>query len=524
MTEVFNTLLEILREDKHFHEEIPHLGKNIVYHGDVDDIRTTAESLQMVCDMLNVEHIKVPTTFYVEKYHTYDNGHIDETIKKPIIDKLLIRVHTYNAHSQKFEYDIEQIFRYNHHTRSFYYQNKGAKWLPVRVNDTFSHKLMHVHHNASSLIIKPDVAPFKSVHPLMTEDPFVKMMIKLGYYAVADYGKEIEQVIADNHSWIDGENIYNHVNLTWTELMQAKSMKEIKSTRWARIQKLNVNKGKLNVFQLNSVKNIRPYITLEFTERILQMLRENKIMYSTNPHAFMQIILYQGFGINTRMDGLLTDTMNMAKSLKRRLDFNKKTSYRSIQNLHNELSTLLDNNSLRNRYAGENDILNIDKQYQPLIDVIDKRSDMDVIRTASGLINEGNHMHHCVGSYISAVNRGRCIIVKAIIGSERVTMELYKDKTLDKFLVKQVQLKYNAKPSPETYQVVFDMLNEANGEPIDYNQYMSIYHAPRRNEELREIKLERIFYRKPVFYDLIYKESADEPSQTLDIEEIDLPF
>lgn len=523
MTEIFNTLLDILREDEHFHEEIPYLGENIVYHGDVNDISKTAESLQMACDMLKVPHIKVPVTFYAEKYQTYESECVDEnnkTTKKPIIDKLLIRIHTYNAEMKKFEYTIDGIFRYNHHTKSFYYQHKGSKWLPVRVNDTFSLKLMH----ARRLITNPDIAPFKSVHPLMTEDPFVKMMIKLGYYTVADYIKEIEQVIADNHSWINGDDIYNHVNLTWTELMQAKSMKEIKSTRWARIQKLNVNKGKLNVFQLNAVKNIRPYITLEFTERILQMLRENKIMYSTNPHVFMQIILYQGIGINARLGGLLVDTMNMAKQLKRRLDFNKKTSYRSIQNLHNELSALLDNNSLRNRYSGENDILHINEQYQPLIDVIDKRSNMDVIRTASGLLNEGNYMHHCVGSYISAVNRGRCIIVRALIGSERVTMELYQDKTLDKFLVRQVQMKYNAKPLPETYQVVFDMLNEVNGEVIDYNKYMSTYHAPRRNEELREIELERILYRKPIFLDLIYKESPEESGQTLDIEEINLPF
>lgn len=126
--------------------------------------------------------------------------------------------------------------------------------------------------------------------------------------------------------------------------MQADSMKEIKSSRWVRVQKLNVNKGKLNVFQLNAVKNIRPYITLEFTQRILQMLRENRIMYSTNPYQFMYIILHQEIGINTNMNGLLTDTMHMAKALKRRLDFNKKTSFRSINNLHNELSAIFNNN------------------------------------------------------------------------------------------------------------------------------------------------------------------------------------
>ena len=122
MAEIFNTLLEVLREDEHFHEEIPYLGENIVYHSDVNDISKTAESLQLACDILKVPHIKVPVTFYAEKYHTYNSEDIDEnnkTLKKPIIDKLLIRVHTYNAEMKKFEYTIERIFRYNHHTKSF---------------------------------------------------------------------------------------------------------------------------------------------------------------------------------------------------------------------------------------------------------------------------------------------------------------------------------------------------------------------------------------------------------------------
>ena len=67
---IFNTLLDILREDEHFHDEIPYLGENIVYHGNVDDIRKTAESLQMACDMLKVPHIKIPVTFYAEEYQT----------------------------------------------------------------------------------------------------------------------------------------------------------------------------------------------------------------------------------------------------------------------------------------------------------------------------------------------------------------------------------------------------------------------------------------------------------------------
>lgn len=528
--EIFDAMLEVLRENKNFHKKTAHLGSNIVYDGDFNDVIKTAESLQIACDTLNVTSIKLPRPFYVEKYEMeLTDDYIGDTLQKkhPIIDRTLLRVTGYNAYYKEFEYTIARIFRYNHKTKSFYYQHKGDKWLPVRVSDTISYQLRSAHSPILAKDLALEVVPFDFLHPLMVEDPFVKFMMKLGYYAVSDYVAEVKQAIAHNHSWIDGTPIANRVNLTWTELMQAGSMKEIKSSRWVRVQKLNVNKGKLNVFQLNAVKNIRPYITLEFTQRILQMLRENRIMYSTNPYQFMYIILHQEIGINTRMDGLITDTMHMVKALKRRLDFNKKTSFRSINNLHNELSAIFNNNEARRKYSGDKDTLSINSRYDALVKVIDKHPDIELIRTANGLINEGNYMHHCVGSYISRVNNSSCIIAKGLFGAERVTMELFFDGQLDKFLVRQIQMKYNAKPSPETHDTVYAMLNEANGEVVDYSQYMSTYHGREHAEQHLEIELEPVEYREPLYNKLIpdgSKTVNNSEAIAIEITDLDLPF
>lgn len=525
MNQVFNTMLEVLRESEFFHEKTKHLGSNVVYYGDFNDVLKTAETLQATCKLLGVHYIKLPKPFYVERYDMYENQcYLGDTLKEtnPIIDKDLLYVTGYNAISNVFDYQTIRTFRYNHKTKSFYYQRHSDKWLPVRVSDTFNHQLRTAHSPIKLEELKLEVVPFDSLHPLMTEDPFVKFIIKLGYYAVSDYIAEVQQAIAHNHSWIGGKPIQNRVNLTWTELMQAGSMKEIKSSRWVRVQKLNVNKGKLNVFQLNAVKNIRPYITLEFTQRILQMLRENKIMYSTNPYQFMYIILHQVSGITTPMEGLLFDTMNMAKSIKRRLDFNKKTTFRSINNLHDQLSAITNNAKLRREYEGDKDILSIDDRYRPLVEIIDKHPDIHLIRTANGLIDEGNAMHHCVGTYIRHVNRGACIIAKGLIGNERVTIELCRESRIDKFIVRQVQMKYNIEPSPETYQVVYQMLNEANGEEIDYSQYMSAYHAHNRDQQQhRDIELIPVEHPAPIYDKLIPDEQE---TVTLEISDVDLPF
>lgn len=43
------------------------------------------------------------------------------------------------------------------------------------------------------------------------------------------------------------------------------------------------------MFQLNAIKNLRPYITWEQTDRIIQALR-NGSGYSTDPRMFAEIV------------------------------------------------------------------------------------------------------------------------------------------------------------------------------------------------------------------------------------------
>ena len=84
-------------------------------------------------------------------------------------------------------------------------------------------------------------------------------------------------------------------------------------------------------------------------------------------------------------------------------------------------------------------------------------------------------MGHCVGTYIEDVNNGHCIISKAQIGDDRVTIELcIKDNV---FYPRQVQLKYNRRPSEKTHQEVYALLDTVNPEGTDYRKYSWGYHA-----------------------------------------------
>lgn len=106
-------------------------------------------------------------------------------------------------------------------------------------------------------------------------------------------------------------------------------------------------------------------------------------------------------------------------------------------------------------------------------------------------------------------------------------MELFFDGQLDKFLVRQIQMKYNAKPSPETHDAVYAMLNEANDEVVDYSQYMSTYHGRERAEQHLEIELMPVLYREPIYNKLIPDDSKtvdNSEAIALEITDLDLPF
>lgn len=344
-------------------------------------------------------------------------------------------------------------------------RGKSRRSIPLRVNQPWNHKpgTKHMFMDAGTL----------------RKELIVQLMVGAKYYAVIDYLNELERVEADMKSINRYVSREMHVNLAWSELLKAKSMKEIKSTKWKRICALNVNAGKMNVFQLNAIKNLRPYITWEQTDRIIQALR-NGSGYSTDPRMFAEIVFPALANDNdVRYD--IWDVLKMSKDLGRRVDIHPVTRA-TVTNLHDRIMVDHRAYQARQKYSGEKNNLQIADVFQPIVDAVRDDERYEVITLATELIKEGAAMNHCVGSYVEAVNNGDCLIVRGRLNDERVTIEFKHDHKEDILYAKQVQLKHNQAPSQETMNDVYDLLNIVNDKEVDYAKYDWGYHGARRVE------------------------------------------
>lgn len=345
-------------------------------------------------------------------------------------------------------------------------RGKSRRSIPLRVNQPWNHKpgSKHTFVNAETL----------------RQELMVQLMETAKYYAVIDYLSELERVEADMKSINRYVSREMHVNLAWRDLLQAKSMKEIKSTKWKRICALNINAGKMNVFQLNAIKNLRPYITWEQTDRIIQALR-NGSSYSTNPRTFAEIVFPAMADGDDTVRYYIWDVLKMSKDLGRRVDIHPVT-YKTVTNLHDRVTVEHRAYQARQEYAGEKNNLKIAEVFQPIVDAVSDDERYEVITLATELIKEGAAMNHCVGSYIDSVNDGDCLIARGRLNNERVTIEFKYDRKEDILYAKQVQMKHNQKPSQETMNDVYDLLNIVNYKDVDYAKYNWGYHGARRVE------------------------------------------
>ena len=355
-------------------------------------------------------------------------------------------------------------------------RGKSRRAIPLRVNQPWNHKpgTKHMFMDAGTL----------------RKELIVQLMVDAKYYAVIDYLHELERVEADMKSINRYVSREMHVNLAWNELLKAKSMKEIKSTKWKRICALNVNAGKMNVFQLNAIKNLRPYITWEQTDRIIQALR-NGSGYSTDPRMFAEIVFPALANDNdVRYD--IWDVLKMSKDLGRRVDIHPVTRA-TVTNLHDRIMVDHRAYQARQKYSGEKNNLQIADVFQPIVDAVRDDERFEVIELATELIKEGAAMNHCVGSYVEAINNGHCLIVRGRLNDERVTIEIKHDHKEDILYAKQVQLKHNQAPSQETMNDVYDLLNIVNDKEVDYAKYDWGYHGrPRAIHELDHDEFEQL--------------------------------
>lgn len=330
----------------------------------------------------------------------------------------------------------------------------GKKGIPMRVHQPWNSR-------PGSKYINLDPQELRA-------EPMVAAMIEAQFYAVSDYLTEYENAYKEN------SNHPLHISLSWTELLHAKSIKEIKETKWKKIQQLTVNKGKFNIFQLNALKNMRPYITWEQTDRFIQALRDGA-PYTTNAEKCITLLLTH-LSPDTPNPHIINDTIDMLHQMRKRLDI-KHPSADAIYRLHNHVTTEHQAAMDRKTYRGEKNILTIHEKFAPLVKALDGDARFIVLTKALALLKEGRDMNHCVASYVSRVNGGQCIIAQGRLNNERATIEFRQDIASDCFYPEQIQLKHNQRPSQKTYDDVHTFLDSLNPEKLDYSQFGWDYHG-----------------------------------------------
>lgn len=428
---------------------------------DADFVKTVFQKYASVVEILK-SNIKFnqEDTFHFAIYYV-DGRH---TLTKDIFEVNGLKINFRNNYC--FDRSLVRSISWNVKTNYVgETRGKSRRAIPLRVNQPWNQKpgTKHLFMDAGTL----------------RQELMVQLMETAKYYAVIDYLSELERVEADMKSINRYVSREMHINLAWRDLLSAKSMKEIKSTKWKRICALNVNAGKMNVFQLNAIKNLRPYITWEQTDRIIQALR-NGSGYSTDPRMFAEIVFPALANDNdVRYD--IWDVLKMSKDLGRRVDIHPVTRA-TVTNLHDCIMVDHRAYQARQKYSGEKNNLQIADVFQPIVDAVRDDERFEVITLATELIREGAAMNHCVGSYVEAVNNGHCVIVRGHLNNERVTIEFKHDRDEGVLYAKQVQLKHNQKPSQETMNDVYDLLNIINDKEVDYAKYDWGYHGARRVE------------------------------------------
>lgn len=305
------------------------------------------------------------------------------------------------------------------------------------------------------------------------------------------YGYALKDLFAEADKYDNPKQALASVNLSLNEINKAKSIKELKENRWARIAQLNVNKGKLDVFQLNAIKNLRPILTWEYTDRIIQRLLSKELVLTSDAfinseNFFKQILSSQikNYEFEYNWKHYVNDTYRLAKNLKHRLDY-KGSSFKSLENLHNDLSVEQQQLGYKKRYKGISKF-KVNSKFEDLIKALPEN--FEVIDTPKELFYEGAVMHHCVAGYGDSINAGHCLITRATILGERVTIEWRRDKNNGPFRYQQIQKVYNSRPKKEVFEHVNKLIAELHQhleintdeketnekETNDYNDYFEM--------------------------------------------------
>lgn len=172
---------------------------------------------------------------------------------------------------------------------------------------------------------------------------------------------------------------------------------------------------------------------------------------SLNEVVGKNLLADMGRAARIRIHGLWEDTKNIGQTLAIPNPVNRMTGLRSIaglEKLHDEWSKKL------NAINAKIQIADFKKRYGTTefpMPLLEGCKDVEPIMTFEELLAEGHEMRHCVASYSDWVMRGEHSIYR-VLAPERATVDVVNEN--GKCFVRQIKLKCNGEPSPETCEMV----------------------------------------------------------------------
>ena len=157
-----------------------------------------------------------------------------------------------------------------------------------------------------------------------------------------------------------------------------------------------------------------------------------------------------------------SDYIRMCRTRRRKLkiDF---SSMRKLEEKHNKLFVSIRNKEYKNEYSSTP--FEIHKEYAPLLKIVRKRDNpFKYLSKPIQLLQEGDRMHHCVGTYIGSVKGGFCVILTVDLEGVHYTLEVRaveKDQKLVGYHLAQMQTAYNQGVEKEEHRnFVITFLNK----------------------------------------------------------------
>lgn len=190
------------------------------------------------------------------------------------------------------------------------------------------------------------------------------------------------------------------------------------------------------------------YVENNYQQKIYQMKIDHYVLIESQNDILKLYYTEKLNDVNSFDISIIEDYIGMAIYLRSKMNMRVK-SFSKIKDEHNQMI-----NPYMQKKAKQAKTAKMTIPKKSIFRELKLSDNFEIIKTGKRLYEEGIFMHHCVYSYLTKVNKGKCVIAHLIYKDIPYTLEIaYKNK---KYICKQIYGKWD-KPAPKE---VWNYVNE----------------------------------------------------------------